>query len=378
MTKTTARAAKAAPAIPAAFAIDVGFGSTKLSHLKPDGTLGYMHFPSMAIPSDPSAMRQLSQRNRDTFDVPVGTSMYEVGRDIELAQTGGDFGREITDEFYRGPIYEALTKGALRYMGREHIDLLVLGLPVNQYQNTDRHQFLSERFKGEIDLGGGHKVTVKDVLVRPQPLGGYMELANNIDGLNEVIVKTSGAQKAIEKDEDLLGLTVLMVDPGEHTLDWLLIRRGQINTKASGAASDAGRHRVVRAVQEALQAQIGRPLGPATMPLINEALRLRKPLKLSGVLHDLGEFDGVVRAAVEDPINRLIEGVRGMHEVIDIVAIVGGHPTLYREVLASRFPAIPVYVLADSITANVRGFQTIAEELSSRAGEPVVEELAAA
>ena len=52
-----------------------------------------------------------------------------------------------------------------------------------------------------------------------------------------------------------------MIDPGEHTLDWLLIQQGTINPRASGAASDAGRHRVVRSVLDRWCAEIGRPLG---------------------------------------------------------------------------------------------------------------------
>jgi plasmid segregation protein ParM len=344
--------------------IDVGFGRVKLSRRAASGGEGdieFIHFPSMAIPSDPSAMRALGQSSRDTFDVPAAGAMYEVGLDIDLAQTGGDFGRDITDQFYLSPIYEALTKGALRYMGEETIDLLVLGLPVNQYLNSDRREYLEKTYRGEINIGGGKTVEIKEVLVRPQPLGGYIELGNHIDDLNKAISSTEGALEPLEQDADLASLTTLVVDPGEHTTDWLLIRRGQINTKASGAASDAGRHRVVRAVLEALQAKIGRPLGPATMPLINDALRLGKPLKLSGMTYDLAEFEGVIKSAVDDPVSRLIEGVRGMQEHIDIIVIVGGHPDRYRDVLAERFPAIPVFVMADSMMANARGFQIIGE-----------------
>ncbi|TXI24181.1 MAG: hypothetical protein E6Q67_02900 [Roseateles sp.] len=358
--------------IPTVRVIDVGFGRVKLSRRATGGAPGeveFMHFPSMAIPSDPSAMRALGQSTRDTFDVPAAGAMYEVGMDIDLAQTGGDFGRDITDQFYLSPIYEALTKGALRYMDEETIDLLVLGLPVNQYLNSDRRDYLEKTYQGEIDIGGGKKVRINEVLVRPQPLGGYIELGNHVDDLNRAIESTAGALEPLERDEDLATLTTLVVDPGEHTTDWLLIRRGQINTKASGAASDAGRHRVVRAVLEALQAKVGRPLGPATMPLINDALRLGKPLKLSGTTYDLGEFEEVIKAAVDDPVSRLIEGVRGMHELIDIIVIVGGHPDRYRDALAKRFPAIPVFVMADSMMANARGFQIIGEAVIDAASE---------
>jgi plasmid segregation protein ParM len=358
---------------PLALATDLGFGLVKQSLVDAEGNITYKHWPSMAIPADPSAMRDLSQRRRDTFDVPVGGSFYEVGTDVARAQTGNDFGREITDDFYRSPIYAALMKGALRYMNAPEIDTLVLGLPVNQYLNSDRRQFLESTFSGEIDLGKeGDKplfCNVNRVVVRPQPLGGYLELHNHLGALNDLISATDGALQPIANEEALGALTTLVVDPGEHTLDWLLITDGQINTKASGAASDAGRHRIVRAVHEALQAKAGRPLGPSTLPRINEALRTGRPLTLAGESYDLTQFEGVIQTAVEDPITRLVEGLRGMQDLVDIIVLVGGHPDRYRAELVKRFPKIPAFVLPNSVFANVRGFQTVGEELIERARE---------
>jgi plasmid segregation protein ParM len=43
---------------------------------------------------------------------------------------------------------------------------------------------------------------------------------------------------------------------------------------------------------------------------------------------------------------------------------VGGHPERFRDVLAKRFPAIPVFVMPESMAANVRGFQMIGEALA--------------
>jgi plasmid segregation protein ParM len=211
-------------------AIDVGFGLVKLSLRTPDG-IGFVNFPSMAIPADASAVRTLGTRRRDTYDVPVNGANYEVGRDVGLAQAGGSFGRDVTDEFYRGPIYEALTKGALRYMfeaGDAAIDLLVLGLPVNQYNDAKRRDYLRSTFEGEIEIGDGKKIQVRKVIVQAQPMGGYAALDDHLDELNQVIANTNGALKPIASGEQLDDLAVLMIDPGEHTLDWLLIQQGTI------------------------------------------------------------------------------------------------------------------------------------------------------
>src|SRR5688572_16915489 len=222
-------------AAPVVRAIDVGFGLVKLS-LRTAGGVGFINFPSMAIPADASAVRTLGTRRRDTFDVPVNGASYEVGRDVGLAQAGGSFGRDVTDEFYRGAIYEALTKGALRYMleaGDPVVDVLVLGLPVNQYNDSKRRDYLRSRYEGEIPVGDDKKIKVKKVLVQAQPMGGYAALGDHLDELNEVIGKTAGALKPLSSSEALDDLSVLMIDPGEHTLDWLLIQQGTINPRAS-------------------------------------------------------------------------------------------------------------------------------------------------
>ncbi len=351
---------------PVVRAIDVGFGLVKLSVRKGRG-IDFINFPSMAIPADASAVRTLGTRKRDTFDVPVNGANYEVGRDVGLAQAGGTFGRDVTDEFYRGAIYEALTKGALRYMleaGDSVVDVLVLGLPVNQYNDSKRRDYLRSHYEGEIPVGDGKTIKVLKVLVQAQPMGGYAALDDHLDSLNDVIGKTPGALKPLASGEALDDLSVLMIDPGEHTLDWLLIQQGSINPHASGAASDAGRHRVVRSVLESLVAEVGRPLGPAVMPRINDALRSNSPVKLAGVAHDLQHFEPVVMTVVEDCINRMVDGLRDAHEIIDLMVLVGGHPERYRDVLAKRFPAIPVFIMPEPMSANVRGFQMIGEAIA--------------
>lgn len=361
--------AKKTPIVRAA---DVGFGLVKHNlRASADGTeLAYTHFPSMAIPSDPNANAILGARQRNTFNIPTSDGMlFEVGHEVLLAQTGNDYGRSITDEFLHSSIYEALGKGALRYMheaGDTEIDVLVLGLPVNQYLDSNRRAQLQQLFTGEHALGDDKKIVVHSVLVQAQPMGGYIDLPSHLAELNACIKATGGALQPLASGEDLDRLSVLIVDPGEHTLDWLLLQRGSLTSKASGATSDSGRHRVVRAVYEALEAKLGRPLGAAAMPRINDALRLDEPLRLQGEDHDLKEFEPVIRAAVADPVNRLVDGLRGMQEFVDLVVVVGGHPTRYQAELSSRFPKVPIFVSPASLMANVKGFQTIGEAIAAQ------------
>lgn len=352
-----------------ALSIDIGYGQVKFAKRAANGNIEFMSFPSIAVPADPSLMRGLHTRARSTFDVPVGDDLYEVGIDVTMAQTGNDFGREITDNWVNSPIYEALMKGALRYQNEARIDMLYLGLPVSHYLVQERQDALREKYQGKVvHLGDGQSVSVGRVHVIPQPLGGFLDLADNLDALNDII--QNGQDKfeiqPLQSAEDIKELTVLVVDPGENTLDWLFVQEGRINEKASGATSDAGRHRVVRSVAESLEAKIGSPVNKSNLPRINDALRGDWRIKLNGKFHDLREFEPRIRAVIKDPINRLIEGLRGLEDRIDVIGVVGGHPEFYRDELQSRFENIPIFVSENSIFANVAGYQALANEAVRR------------
>lgn len=201
----------------------------------------------------------------------------------------------------------------------------------------------------------------------PQPLGDYLELANHLDQINAII--QSGSNFSLDpfpNAESLSKICMLVVDPGENTLDWLLVDQGRINTKASGATSDAGRHRIVRAVAEALSASIGAPITPSNLPRINESLRNGTKFRHMGTAHNLEIYEPVMRAAVEDPINRLIEGLKGLEDRIDLIGVVGGHPAMYAAELQKRFPNVPVFTSPASLYANLRGFQAVAQSTAQR------------
>jgi plasmid segregation protein ParM len=358
---------------PVVRSIDAGYGLTKSTlDVKSDGTIVCGHFASLAVSSDPQTMRSLNIRQRNTVDVTVDGAQFEVGPDILLAQTGNDVGREIGENWTQAPNYKAVMLGALHYMNQEIIDLLVLGLPVNQYLSEERINRLRDAYKGTHSLPNGKSVEVKDVWVRPQPFGGYMDMGDHLDELNALIAAKSKKHMdeegvdigfaAIDSAHELMtNHCILVVDPGEYTLDWLLVDRGAINTKASGAASDSGRHRVVNDVVRVLSQDLGRDIPPANLSRINDALRTGSVLKLGGKVVDLKKYETVVAQSVLDPISRLLEGLRGLEDRIDLILLVGGHPAIYEAELAKRFPYTPIFQPPESLYANVRGFQRAGE-----------------
>ena len=65
--------------------------------------------------------------------------------------------------------------------------------------------------------------------------------------------------------------------------------------------------------------------------------------------HDLTRYEPVIMSDIEDSINRMVDGLRDAHEIVDLIVLVGGHPERYRDMLSRRFPAIPVFVMPESM-----------------------------
>jgi hypothetical protein len=99
---------------------------------------------------------------------------------------------------------------------------------------------------------------------------------------------------------------------------------------------------------------------------LNESLRNGTRFRHLGIAHNLEIYEPVMRSAVEDLINRLIEGLKGLEDRIDLIGVVGGHPTMYAAELQKRLPYVPVFTSPASIYANLRGFQAIAQTNAQR------------
>lgn len=316
-----------------------------------------------------------SGRKRDTVLVAYEGRSFEVGKDVVHTIVGTDFGRSLTRDFYESNIYHALMRGALAYMGELHIDTLVLGLPMNFYENKACIKKLQDAYTGVVDLGHGRSVTIGQAIVHPQPFGGYISLGHDLAGINMAIkdYPESGLEP-LKSVDDLGQMNILIVDPGEFTLDWLLMNPGGQAQRVSSAAGDAGRHRVLRDVYELVVAKVGRKLGLSFLTDIDVALRMNKPLKVGGRTFPLDgdDFKKVIERAVEDPVRQMLESLREADDRIDLIAVMGGSPAEVAAAIRRARPYLPLYCPAYAtgqeapLFANVRGFQEWSEVVATR------------
>lgn len=366
---------------PVARAIDAGFGVIKFTRAAMPHELKIAvngvvcdSFLSRAIDVNEDQERSAVDggRKRDTRLVSYKNRSYEIGKDVVHATVGTDFGRSLTRDYYESDIYHALMRGALAYMEEDHIDALVLGLPMNFYENKECVSRLQNAYTGLIDLGHGRRVLVRKAIVHPQPFGGYISLGHDLKGINSALQNYPGSDR-LESIDDLGDMNILIVDPGEYTLDWLLMTPGGHAQRVSSAAGDAGRHRVLRDVYELVCKKVGRKLGLSFMTDIDEALRFKKPLRVSGVKYPLDgeDFMLAIERAVEDPVRQMLESLREADDRIDLIAVMGGSPVEVATAIKRARPHIPLYCPSEAsgqsapLFANVRGFQEWAEEVSA-------------
>lgn len=149
-------------------AVDVGYGHIKFTDGRDTATQAIR---TDSIPSQSPAYKVDLvnaaggvMKHRDTFAIPVGDRLFEVGREITLA-LGSNQETEVMDEkFCLSDSYAARLLGAINYMypglPENIIDVLVLGLPLTTYWKY--HADLGKRFTGTFKINDrGEEIVIR-------------------------------------------------------------------------------------------------------------------------------------------------------------------------------------------------------------------------
>lgn len=195
-------------------AIDVGHGNCKSTTKSCEEGFGLNLFPSIAPQSRSKEIRGSGYFSTgNCFDVPIDGSVYIVGPDVEKEASTSTM-RIVDDSFCLSDTYLALVRGCLSLLKKPHVDMLVLGLPLTNYES--HHIRLREKMRGGHQIFNPDRlknakapefmsVEVKNVRVYPQPVGAF---------LNYTIPR--GLYDTMSKQ------TNLIIDVGLGTLDWFV------------------------------------------------------------------------------------------------------------------------------------------------------------
>lgn len=314
--------------------IDVGFGQTKFVSRVLGTRIECQQFASVALPSliDPSK-RNVLGGHRQTTHTHVGGMFYEVGADIDLA--GASLRADLPiDGYVESPEYLALVRGALFFMpGIQHIDLLVVGLPVSVFLR--RKAYLERLVVGDHDVGG-RRITVAKALAVAQPQGALVSFAEQHDLLKE-----------IRKQETLI------IDCGTRTFDWLIARGLRLVSGRSDSVP-IGMADVHESICRVVAHEINEHY--EDRDAVDLALRRIRPLTVYGKPMPIERFRPMIDAHATEAARAMLNSI-GSTSGIEHVVLVGGGAFLFKGAVKKALRQHRVHELEAPQFVNVRGFQ---------------------
>ncbi|MCO4319916.1 hypothetical protein [Aliidiomarina quisquiliarum] len=328
-------------------AVEVGFGNTAvITGVRDDGSPRVLCFPSTVAKvdrnkSDLSA--GLSSRN--TKRVVVNNSEYEVGPEAHLATSSTSVSNRNAEYIYSTD-YQALLQGAMSYIDEDVIDLMVVGLPVN---NWSKAEDLKKLVIGTHEIDG-RKMTVKRCWCIPQPLGGLLY---------------HGARLTKDEFNELSQSNVVSVDPGMLTFDWLVSRGLKLNNARSGAV-DLGMSNVLKRLSEEVEAVFR--IGRIPVELIDSAFwRHKNKLKLAGRTYPFPvckkddteagiefDFSPIIERETESAVTEMVNHV-GSGADVELFILMGGAAEVFKGAIQRAYPNHKILLLENHLTAVCEG-----------------------
>ena len=313
--------------------IDVGYGYTKYTTAHAGGEIRCAHFPSLAYPSSRDPAGSLGAERRRTVAIPIDQLFYEVGPDVLLA---ADTFRaaQIHDNYIDTPEYLALVRGALRLMKLEHIDLLVVGLPVALFATHKAK--LEKRMTGLHDLGAGKTVQVRKALAMAQPNGALIDYATQQDRVMAMAQEFS-----------------LVIDPGARTFDWLVAQGMKLSPKRSHSVN-RGINDILQLIADDISLEIGQPY--TQLEVIDQALRRGKSVPIFQHAYSLARMRPVVDSIARQAVGAMLRRAGECYDVQNVI-LVGGGAYLFKKAIKTAFGHHRIVEVKEPLYANVRGFQ---------------------
>ncbi len=334
--------------------IDVGYGHVKWTNGESAKGLIEAHsFPSQAPISVDSDADVAFLKKRDTFSVPVGDRVYEIGRQVNLLVGSQQEMEQLDDTFAMSDAYTARMFGALNYMlpglGPERrIDVLVLGLPMttlNKYRSA-----IEEKFTGphRINLNGDI-VTIGMCKVHPQPLGSYALFLQS------------------QPDAGKKPPMSLIIDPGYNTVDWFVCE-GLTGNLSQSRAVNRGVSAYLRDIAKSIiktHSNFG-VTESEVVRILDRHFTRGDDFHIAGNEIPLEPHLAAGTPVIEQAAQAIRDTI-GAGSEIRLILLTGGGASLYAQKIREKFPSHKVQVMEESPLANVRGFHVIAHWIGASA-----------
>ncbi len=314
--------------------IDIGYSNLKLAYGQQGSEPKVLLRPAGAAPADRMGEKIGGDGEEDFLRVLVNDVPFVAGISPDRAEL---WSRELHENYPSTDSYRALFHAGLLLSEFDQIDLVVTGLPVNQYLNPELRERLSKQMQGEHQITPRRKITVNKVKVVPQPVGGFVDYVWSLPDAAEI--------------EDS---RVLVVDPGFFSVDWVLIGNGELRRQSCGTSLEASSvilDEAARLIAEDFGGNVGRERlehtlrnGLAHVRLFGERVEVAPFLKKAA-----NKVGPIVTA-------RLRESLRKENASADMVLLVGGGAGFFENAVKEAFPQLKVLSPDSPVYANARGF----------------------
>ncbi|QCF28088.1 ParM/StbA family protein [Hydrocarboniclastica marina] len=338
--------------MPYGMGIDIGYSGLKLKM----GELGgsFLEATTLVRPVGAAPVAHCIDAGNDLDDdrMPVQIDGEEWFACIDPSSIMKDQ-RELNYDYAQTNQYRAVFLAALMMAERDVIDVLVTGLPVSQAKDPAVVSALTQQMEGEHKVSNKRTVTVKKVVVRPQPSAAFVRMVYEH-------ADNSSMAKMIK-----VGQTVV-VDPGFFSVDWVTLKNGGLIRESSGTSIRA-MYRVIDQAAQMLRAEYG--AGANVKKSIESALRKgESEILANGTFVEFKPF--LEKAAAEVSRLALSDMKTDMalqDNVADILVLTGGGADLYKEAAKEIFPGCKhIVTFENPVTAIAEGYWLTAQGYAAK------------
>ena len=316
--------------------LDIGYSNLKLAMGHKEKGMETKILPAGAGRLELMPRNMSAGLGNDFLQVTVDGEKWASG--VEPSRLQG-WERELHRDYKSTDVYKALFYAGLLLSEQPVIDVLVTGLPVDQANSADQRQELVELLKGEHKITPMQEVTVKEVIVVPQPAGAYMDAVNSTE------------------DEDVLeaiqhGRTVV-IDPGFYSVDWVALVEGEIHYRSSGTSLKA-MSRLLQVADESIMGDYG---GSPGVENLERSIRTQKDPMVFAKRVPLQKYlEDAAKTVTREALTSMRKTMREDGMNADIVLLAGGGAGDYAEAAKELFPKSRIIESKDAVLSNARGF----------------------
>jgi plasmid segregation protein ParM len=333
--------------------VDVGFGGVKIvsreGRLEGNTFVGGEVYEAV-MPAGAGKTSGMPRRMNGEPDLKGGEEVMVNGESwvagVEQVHIQGGT-RQTHKDYTSTDEHHALYLAGLARIGAKRIDLLVTGLPVERLYGPNGEavrKAMVEKMQGRHHVNSNLSVEVGKVVVIPQPMGAFMNLATSAEGRGLVTRDT---------------MRTLVLDPGFGTVDWVCMSGRSVLHESSGSSQQACSVIMGKAARK-LSEELGRQV---TADELDAACRRGDKVLLVGLGTQV-DYLPFIEAAAEEVGKAVMGTVRASLRnagELDLVLACGGGAWMFQKALKEAFPRTEVISSPDAVLANARGFLAVAE-----------------